>query len=175
MPFLSLQLIDHYLAFYYPEMQKVKPDLQLLGITSLFVATKLLEISYFDMRFCITNLGHNRYAQEHILAIEDRLMTLTSWNFTQSCQLDILNLFIAMLKVRAPCLLSTVLYKALTLELDSKLISDLKHTVCIPSLSRLRPFIKLVSMLTFKLMKLAEFLSRDFPREAWIELNNYVI
>lgn len=29
--------------------------------------------------------------------------------------------------------------------------------------------------MTFKLMKLAEFISKDFPREAWIELNNCII
>jgi hypothetical protein len=26
-PFLALQLIDHYLAVYYPQQQKIKPDL----------------------------------------------------------------------------------------------------------------------------------------------------
>lgn len=62
------------------------------------------------MRFCVEVLGHNKYNLDHVLATEDHFMLATNWNFTQSTQLDILNLLISMLKVRTPALMSTVLH-----------------------------------------------------------------
>ena len=90
-------------------------------------------------------------------------MTVTNWNFTQSTQLDILNVLISMLKVRTKDLISTVLHKVFVVEFDAKLISDLKHTVCMPKLTRMKPFLKLVSMLSYKIMKLRDYIRLEFP------------
>ena len=85
-------------------------------------------------------------------------MTVINWNFTQSTQLDILNVLISMLKVRTPNLISSVLHQVFLVELDSNLVIDLKHTLCIPKLTRMKPFLKLVSMLSFKIIKLSDYI-----------------
>ena len=90
-------------------------------------------------------------------------MAVTNWNFTQSTQLDILNILISMLKVRTKDLISTVLHKVFVVEFDGKLMSDLKHTLCIPKLTRMRPFLKLVSMLSYKIIKLRDYIRLEFP------------
>jgi len=90
-------------------------------------------------------------------------MTVTNWNFTQSTQLDILNVLISMLKVRTKDLISTVLHKVFVVEFDAKLITDLKHTVCMPKLTRMKPFLKLVSMLSYKILKLRDYIRLEFP------------
>jgi hypothetical protein len=69
-----------------------------------------------------------------------------------------------MLKVRTKDLISTVLHKVFVVEFDAKLISDLKHTVCMPKLTRMRPFLKLVSMLSYKIMKLRDYIRLEFPK-----------
>jgi hypothetical protein len=68
-----------------------------------------------------------------------------------------------MLKVRTKDLVSTVLHKVFVVEFDGKLISDLKHTVCMPKLTRMKPFLKLVSMLSYKIMKLRDYIRLEFP------------
>jgi hypothetical protein len=59
--------------------------------------------------------------------------------------------------------MSTVLHKVFVLEFDAKLITDLKHTICIPKLSKIKPFLKIVGMLSYKIMKLRDYIRLEFP------------
>ena len=130
------------------------------------MATKLLEIVFFDMKFVSQNLGHGVYPDSQILALEDRIAQLTIWHYTQCSQVDFHSLFLCMIKVRLPSTaMSTVLFRALTSEMDSKFLIDLKQSLCIPSLYQMRPLLKIAGMLTFKLDKLREFIVKDFPFE----------
>ena len=100
-------------------------------------------------------------------------MAVVNWNFAHSTQLDILNLFLSMLKVRTPPLMSTVLYKTFTVELDCKLLIDLRFTICMPHLTKMKPFYKLVCMMTFKLIQLRDYIRVEFPNNFVIaEINN---
>jgi hypothetical protein len=106
--------------------------------------------------------------------VEDTIVTLCAWHLTQSTHLDYHNLLLGMIKIRLPQKFSTVLYKSLTMELDNKLLVDLRHTFCIPKCSELRPLLKIAGMLTYKMTKLGEFITKDFPCEAGIELINLI-
>ena len=144
--------------------------MQLLAIACLFVATKILEISYFDMQFCIVNLGHQRYKEREILEIEDQIASLTAWHFTQSTQYDIHQILIGMVKVRLPPMISTVLYKTVMFELDQKFLIEVRLSLCIKGLQSMRPLDKLAGMLTFKLWRLVDFIQKDFPTESAMEI-----
>jgi len=41
-----------------------KKDLQLTAISSIFIASKLLETVSLKMEFCIHTLGHGKYSRE---------------------------------------------------------------------------------------------------------------
>lgn len=56
------------------------------------------------------------------------------------------------------------------IELDKKLLIELRLSLCISSLYKLLPLDKLAGMLTFKLFRLVDFIQRDFPTEAALEL-----
>ena len=122
------------------------------------------------MQFCIVNLGHHRYKEREILGIEDQIASLTAWHFTQSTQYDIHQVLIGMLKVRLPPLISTVLYKTVMFELDQKLLVEVRLSMCIAGVQSLRPLDKLAGMLTFKLWRLVDFIQKDFPTEAAIDI-----
>lgn len=98
------------------------------------MATKLLEITFFDLKFVHQSLGHSLYSPSQITELESRIAELTHWNYTQSTQLDFHSLLLAMIKVRLPTLMSTVLFRALTHELDTKVLADLKLSLCVESL-----------------------------------------
>ena len=129
------------------------------------MATKLLEITFFDLKFVHQSLGHGIYQQEDIICLENRIAQLTNWNYTQSSQLDFHSLLLGMIKVRMPPILSTVLYRVVTNELDVKFLYDLKLTLCVPSICQIRPLLKIAGMLAFKISQLAEIILRDFPFE----------
>ena len=165
--FLALQLIDHYCANFGIHRPV---DIQLLGIVGLFMATKLLEITYFDMRFCVHSLGHGKYSEVEIIDTESRIVSLTQWHYTQSTQVDLHHLLLSLLKIRLPSIMSTVLFKAVTIELDEKLLCDLRQTLAVVPLIQLKAMSKIAGMLTFKMWKLAEFIAQDFPPQASKEM-----
>jgi hypothetical protein len=109
-------------------------DVQLLGIVAVFMASKLLEITFFDLKFVHLSLGHAQYSTTQITELESRIAELTLWNYTQSTQMDFHSLLLAMIKVRLPSFMSTVLYRAITHELDAKVLADLKLTLCVEPL-----------------------------------------
>jgi hypothetical protein len=64
-----------------------------------------------------------------------------------------------MIKIRLPTTMSTVLYRSITIELEEKLLSEVRQTLCISAeLKGFSPIEKIAGMLTYKLEKLSEFI-----------------
>ena len=55
------------------------------------------------------------------------------------------------------------MYKAVTVELDDKLLSDLRQTLCVESLLQMRPLLKIAGMITFKIGSVLAYIEKDFP------------
>jgi hypothetical protein len=169
--FFAVQIVDYYIQ----RVRRLQPsraiDVQLLGIVALFMATKLLEVTYFDMAFCHKSLGHFKYSELQIIEVESELTGFYKWDYTKYTQVDFHHLLVGMLKCRLPARrLSTILFKAVTVELDEKLLIDLRQTLCVESLLQMRPLLKVAGMLTYKLENLVSFIARDFPSQAAAEM-----
>lgn len=169
--FLAMQFVDTYISLHHASTHSGEPlDVQLVGIVAMFMATKLLEVTFFDMAFCYRSLGHAKYSEAQIVQTENEIVRHSQWVYTHFTQFDFHSLLLGMIKRRLPSLISTVLLKAVSVELNDKLLIDLRQTLCVASLLQVPPLLKIAGMITFKLANLVDFISRDFPQAAVYEM-----
>ena len=57
--------------------------MQLTAIASIFIASKLIQISHISMQFCYSNLGHNKYSIKQIEDRECDILRLSEWNISE--------------------------------------------------------------------------------------------
>lgn len=124
--FLAVQIVDSYISLHQANLTGKPLDVQLLGIVAMFMSTKLLEVTFFDMTFCYRSLGHGKYAEAQIVETESEIIHHSQWVYTNFTQYDFHSLLIGMIKRRLPTLISTVLFKAVSVELNDKLLIDLR-------------------------------------------------
>ena len=73
-------------------------DLQLTAVTSLFIASKNLEVDPLDLRTCVKTLCFNKYSKRQFLAKESDIRKCTQYENESPSTLDFLMFYLRMLK-----------------------------------------------------------------------------
>ena len=105
----AINLMDRY----YEVIQFSAPqkDLQLTAVTSLFIASKNLEVEPLDLKTCCKDLCYNKYSKKMFLQKEADIRLATNYEVEASTGLDFIMLYTRLIKMEfqkvADCLLST--------------------------------------------------------------------
>ena len=74
-------------------------DLQLTGVTALFVASKNLEVDPLDLRTCIKALCFNKYSKSQFLEKESELRKAIQYENEAPTVLDFIMMLLRLLKL----------------------------------------------------------------------------
>lgn len=78
--FLSVQYMDRYLEKT-PKMHQ-QHDLHLLGVTSMFIASKYEDVTPIFLSTMVKKVGHNRLKDKEILALEREILTVLKFKLS---------------------------------------------------------------------------------------------
>jgi Cyclin, N-terminal domain len=80
--FMVTRLVD---AFYrHKNTPQPKQELQLTAISSIFMASKLVQINHVNLQFCYSNIGHQKFTLNQINDRETGIMKTVEWEVTSS-------------------------------------------------------------------------------------------
>ena len=87
---------------FYEEQRTTLPsrDLQLTAVTSLFVASKNLEVDPLDLKTCVSTLCFNKYSRNHFLAKETAIRRACNYENEAPCTLDFILLYARLIKLQ---------------------------------------------------------------------------
>lgn len=74
-------------------------DLQLTAVTSLFIASKNLEVDPLDLKTCVQTLCFNKYSKKHFLEKESAIRTACEYENEAPCTLDFILLYSRLIKL----------------------------------------------------------------------------
>ena len=74
-------------------------DLQLTAVTSLFIASKSLEVEPLDLRACIKDLCYNKYSKAEFLKKESEIRLATNYENEAPTCLDFIMLYVRLIKM----------------------------------------------------------------------------
>lgn len=78
--FLSVQYMDRFIAAT-PRFLELD-ELHVIGITSMFIASKYEDITPLFMQTLVTRIGHNRFTKENILHYEKEILGTLNFKLT---------------------------------------------------------------------------------------------
>ena len=91
--FLAVEIMDNYL-------QKTKrkfneKDLHLIGLTSMYISSKMEDIIPLHMVHIKTKIGHDKYTQAQILNTEKDILTCFNWDIFFITSYDMVKIFLS--------------------------------------------------------------------------------
>lgn len=95
--FQAINLMDRY----YDRQKVIMPirDLQLTAVTSLFVASKNLEVDPIDLSTCSKTLCFNKYSKIQFLKKENEIRKATQYENDAPTNLDLVMFYMRMIKL----------------------------------------------------------------------------
>ena len=96
--FQAVNLMDRF----YEEQRTTLPsrDLQLTAVTSLFIASKNLEVDPLDLKTCVATLCFNKYSKSHFLTKETAIRRACQYENEAPCTLDFILLYARLIKLQ---------------------------------------------------------------------------
>lgn len=93
--FLSIDILDKMIFFYKGKL--LKDDIHLIGLVSMFIASKYEEIYPFPLELFISKIGHNKYSKIEILKTERVILKKLGFQMPKNYFIQMLDLI--MLKI----------------------------------------------------------------------------
>ena len=76
--FNAVNIMDTY---FYKSKESYKPtDLHLIGICSIFIASKFCDINPIRLKFLIEKIGHDKFSKEEIINMEEKILNILQYD-----------------------------------------------------------------------------------------------
>ena len=91
--FLAVEIMDNYLQ----KTKKIynETDLYLIGIVSIYIASKMEDIIPLHMIHIKTKIGHDKFSQQEIIMMERDILNLFDWDILLITTYDTLKIFLS--------------------------------------------------------------------------------
>ena len=141
--FLSVEIMDNYLE----KVKKVysDKDLHLIGMVSMYLASRMEDIIPLHMKHIKTKIGHNKFSQEEIIMMERDILKVLDWDILLITTYDSIKTFLSDFYVNNRDMIKILKMNTICYDLEiisiflSKLISlhesFFKYNKCIMAIS----------------------------------------
>ena len=91
--FLAVEIMDNYLQ----KTNKIynENDIHLIGIVSIYLASKMEDIIPLHMVDIKTKIGHDKFTQEEIIMMEKDILTILDWDILLTTTYDSIQIFLS--------------------------------------------------------------------------------
>ena len=90
--FTTINIMDRF--FFNTNIKYTPDDLQLIGMCSVFIASKFCEIYPIKLKFLIEKIGYNKYNKEQILKMEENILSCLNYDILRPTLLDFCNYYL---------------------------------------------------------------------------------
>lgn len=76
--FTAVNIMDNY---FYKSKESFKPtDLHLIGICSIFIASKFCDMNPIRLNFLVEKIGHDKFSKEQIITMEEKILNVLEYD-----------------------------------------------------------------------------------------------